>query len=167
MQPEIINRVANSSLHIFDLEDYFPKNEIVFFDMKHWLFEEIVLKEKDFREKIHQHNWQQYQDKYVAIGCSCDAIIPIWAYMLVSSKLTPFSLKIVKGSVQDLLSVIYQEKLSEIDYSYLVEKPVIIKGCSRKPVPESAYILAINHIQPIARSIMYGEACSAVPIFKK
>lgn len=167
MPNQIINRVANSSLEIFDLEDFFPKQEIIFFDIKQWLFQEMILKEKDFREQVKNHHWQQYQGKYVAVGCSSEAIVPAWAYLLITSYLLPFCIKVVKGSTEDLLVAIYQETLAGLDYSRLKDKPVIIKGCSRKPVPESVYIQAISYIQPVARSIMYGEACSAVPIFKK
>lgn len=167
MSNEIINRVTNSSLEVFDLEDYFPKTDILFLDIKQWLFEEIILKEKDFRKTLKNHNWQNYRGKYIAIGCTSDAIIPSWAYMLVASYLIPFSLKTIKGTTDDLLLAIYQEELSKIDYSYLENKSVIIKGCSRKNVPEAAYVLATSYIQPIAKSVMYGEACSAVPIFKK
>lgn len=167
MEEQIVNRVANSSLEVFDLEDYFPKQEIVLFDLKQWLWEELVLKEKDFRSQAEVHSWQQYTNKYIAIDCSSQAIIPLWAYMLIASKLEPFAKKIVKGSIENLLSDIYKEKLSKIDYSYLKNKSVIIKGCTHKPVPDSAYLTVMEYIQPLARSIMYGEACSAVPIFKK
>lgn len=164
---EIVNRVANSSLEIFDLEAYFPENEIIFLDIKSWLFDEIILKEKDFRQALQSHNWEQYRQKYVALGCSSDAIVPAWAYMLIATQLEPFALKVIKGTPSDMLCMIYEDILSKIDYSYLLQKPVIIKGCSKKPVPESAYISAVKYIQPLAKSIMYGEACSAVPVFKK
>lgn len=164
---EIVNRVAQSSLEIFNLEDYFPENQMIFLDIKSWLFEELVLKEKEFREQVASHHWESYKDKYVAIDCSSEAIIPAWAYMLISSKLEPFAIKVIKGTIHHLLVVVYEEILSKIDYSYLSGKPVIIKGCSKKPVPQSAYLTAIKYIQPLAKSIMYGEACSAVPIFKK
>ena len=167
MKEQIVNRVANSSLEIFDLEDYFPNQDIVFFDLKQWLWEELVLKEKEFRLQVEVHSWQEYTDKYVAIDCTSQAIVPLWAYLLIASKLKPFAKKVVKGNVENLLSEIYKEKLSQIDYCYLKNKSVIIKGCARKPVPDSAYFVAIEYIQPLARSIMYGEACSSVPIFKK
>lgn len=167
MPKEIVNRVANSSLVIFDLEDYFPKEAIVFLDIKQWLFEEIILKEKDFREALKSHHWESYKEKSVAIGCTADVVIPSWAYMLVASYLVPFSTKIIRGTIDDLLLAIYQEELSKIDYSYLENKSVIIKGCSRKNVPEAVYVLAISYIQHVAKSVMYGEACSAVPIFKR
>lgn len=167
MEEPIVNRVANSSLEIFDLEDYFPTEDIVFFDLKQWLWEELVLKEKEFRAQVQAHPWQQYTDKYIALDCTSQAIIPLWAYLLIASKLAPFAKKVVKGNIDTLLGAIYKEKLSKIDYSYLKDKSVIIKGCARKPVPDSAYLMAMEYIQPLARSIMYGEACSAVPIFKK
>lgn len=163
----IPNRVAQSPLEVFDLEDYFPKEQIISLDISQWLFEGMILKEKEFRDALKKHHWQQYEGKFVALQCRCEAIVPAWAYLLVASYLQPFTLKTIHGSQEELLVGIYQEKLSQIDYSYLKGKPVIIKGCSKKPVPEKVYVLAINYIQPFARSIMYGEACSAVPIFKK
>ena len=126
-----------------------------------------MLKEKDFRESLKNHDWSQYENHYVAIYCSTDAIIPAWASILVTIHVFPFVKKVVSGNLQDLETSLYQEILSTIDYSKYQDKPVIIKGCSKKPVPESAYILAVQKLQPFAKSIMYGEACSAVPLFKR
>lgn len=167
MEYEIPNRVSQSSLEVFDLQDYFPTEEILFLDIKQWLFEEIILREKPFRESVKNHHWEQYKGKYVAMGCSSEAIIPAWAYLLVASHLLPWAKKTIQGSIKDLLISIYQERLNNLDYAFLQNKPVIIKGCSQKPVPEEVYVLAMSHIQPLARSVMYGEACSAVPIFKQ
>ena len=167
MSEEIINKVANSSLEVFDLEDYYPKGIRTQIDISQWLFEGFILKEKDFRETLKNHDWSQYQDHLVAIHCSTDAIIPAWASILVTSHLVPFVGKAVLGNLSDLESSLYQDILSKIDYSNYLDKSIILKGCSKKPVPESAYILAIQHLQPIAKSIMYGEACSAVPLFKR
>jgi hypothetical protein len=164
---EIINRVANSTLEVFDLEDYYPSGIRTQIDISQWLYEGFLLKEKDFREALKNHDWFQYQNHFVAINCSTDAIIPAWASILVATHLTPFAQKIILGTVSELESALYQEILSRLDYSAYQEKPVIIKGCSKKPVPESAYVLAVQYLQPIAKSIMYGEACSAVPLFKK
>jgi hypothetical protein len=164
---EIINKVANSALEVFDLEDYYPKGIRAQIDISVWLLEGFLLKEKDFREHLKNHDWSQYQDQYVAINCSTDAVFPAWASILVAIQLAPFAKKIVNGTLEDLDSALYEELLPKIDYSVYENKSVIIKGCSKKPVPVRAYILAAQYLQPFARSIMYGEACSAVPLFKK
>lgn len=164
---EIINRVANSVLEVFDLEDYYPKGNRVQIDISQWLLEGFLLKEKDFREHLKNHDWSQYQDNYVAVICSTDAIIPAWASILVTLQLAPFAKKIISGTLEDLDTALYQEILPTIDYSVFENKLVIIKGCSKKPVPNSAYVLAAQYLQPFAKSIMYGEACSAVPLYKK
>ncbi|MFI0491729.1 DUF2480 family protein [Flavobacterium sp.] len=163
---EIVNKVANSALEVFDLEDYYPKGIRAQIDISQWLLEGFLLKEKDFREHLKNHDWSQYQGQYVAINCSTDAIVPAWASILVAVQLAPFAKKIVNGNIEDLDSALYEELLSKIDYSVYEDKAVIIKGCSKKPVPMRAYILTIHHLQAFARSIMYGEACSAVPLFK-
>lgn len=167
MADEIINRVANSSLEIFDLEELYPAEKRILFDLKDFLFEGLILKEKDFREKLENHSWAMYENSYVAVCNSADAIVPTWTFMLVASKLQPFAKKIIQGSLNDLEMAIFHDVISKTDVSHLQGKPVIIKGCSKKPVPEGAYVLALQKIQPIAKSVMYGEACSAVPIFKK
>jgi hypothetical protein len=164
---EIINKVANSALEVFDLEDYYPSGIRTQIDVSHWLFEGFLLKEKDFREALKSHNWQQYENQYVAIHCSTDAIIPAWANILVTVYLSQFAKKVVVGNLTDLETALYQELLPTLDFSQYQDKPVILKGCAKKPVPESAYIIAIQKLQPFAKSIMYGEACSAVPLFKK
>jgi hypothetical protein len=167
MSEEIINKVANSVLEVFDLEDYYPVGIRTQIEISQWLHEGFLLKEKDFREALRLHNWSQYQNHFVAINCSTDAIIPAWASILVTSHLLPFVRKVVLGNLSDLESSLYQDILSKIDYTIYQDKPIILKGCSKKPVPESAYILAIQCLQPFAKSIMYGEACSAVPLFKR
>jgi len=167
MEGEIVNKVANSVLEVFDLEDYYPKGIRTPIDISQWLYEGFLLKEKDFREALKNHDWSQYQDHLVAINCSTDAIIPAWATILVTVYVSPFAAKVVTGSLEDLDTLLYHEILSEIDYSQYQDKTVILKGCSKKPVPESAYIFAIQKLQSVAKSIMYGEACSAVPLFKK
>lgn len=164
---EIINKVANSVLEVFDLEDYYPNGIRAKIDISQWLFEGFLLKEKEFREALKNHNWSQYQDCFVAINCSTDAIIPAWASILVTIHVSPFAKKVVSGSLNDLETALYQEILPRLDYSKYQDKPVIIKGCSKKPVPESAYILATQKLLPFAKSIMYGEACSSVPLFKR
>jgi hypothetical protein len=167
MQDEIINKVANSLLEVFDLEDYYAKETRTQIDISQWLYEGFLLKEKDFREALKNHDWSQYENHYVAIHCSTDAIIPAWASILVTIHVSSFAKKAVFGNLQDLETALYQEILSTIDYSKYQDKPVIIKGCSKKPVPESAYIFAVQKLQPFSKSIMYGEACSAVPLFKR
>ncbi len=164
---EIVNRVAQSKLITFDLEDLYPKGERVILDIKDWLYEGIILREKEFRKHLEEHDWTMYKDAYVALTCSTDAVIPGWAYMLVASKLNPYSKKAVIGSLEDLELSLYQTLLEALDVSEFMDKPVMIKGCSNKPVPENAYIMAISKIQEVAKSVMYGEACSSVPLFKK
>lgn len=167
MAEEIINRVANSKLVTIDLEDYYPKGQRVLFDIKDWLFQELILKESDFRTFVKEHDWSQYQDAYLALTCSVDAIIPSWAYLLITSHVSTYAKKIVVGDLVTLETAIYQDIISQLDVSDYSEKPLIIKGCANKPIPESAYTLLISKLQPIAKSIMYGEACSTVPLYKK
>lgn len=166
MQDEIINKVANSALEVFDLEDYYPKGIRTQIDIAQWLIEGFLLKEKDFRESLKNHDWHQYQDHFVAIYCSTDAILPAWASILVTIHVAPFAKKVVNGTLEALDTALYQEILPTLDYSIYQDKPIIIKGCSKKPVPMSAYVLAVQKLQPFVRSIMYGEACSAVPLYK-
>lgn len=163
---EIINKVANSALEVFDLEDYYPKGIRSQLDISQWLLEGFLLKEKDFREHLKNYDWTQYQDQFVAINCSTDAIVPAWASILVTIQLAPFAKKVVNGNIDDLNAALYEELLAKIDYSAYANKSIIIKGCSQKPVPMRAYVLAAQNLQPFARSIMYGEACSAVPLYK-
>ena len=167
MEGEIKNRVASSKLVTIDLEDYYPHGERLIFDISSWLYEGVILREKEFRASIKNHNWEQYKDCYVAIQCSTDAIIPAWAYTLVSIHLSPFVKKACVGSLNDLETILYTEIISELNFNNIKDKPVIIKGCSHKPVPENAYLLLAQKLLPFAKSIMYGEACSSVPLFKK
>ncbi|WP_299676001.1 DUF2480 family protein [uncultured Tenacibaculum sp.] len=167
MADEIVNRVANSKLVTFDLEDYYVEGKRVLFDISDWLFEGLLLKEKDFREHVKNHDWSQYNGAYVALYCATDAIIPSWAYLLVSTELNQFAKKVVIGNLELLETVLFSEIINTLSLDTFKDKPVIIKGCSNKPIPESAYPLLISKIQPVAKSIMYGEACSTVPLFKK
>ena len=167
MENEIINRVANSKLVVVNLEDYYPKGKRTVFDIKDWLFEEFVLREKDFREHVNQHDWSQYQDDFVALTCTSDAIVPAWAFMLLTMHLQPYSKKVVIGSLDQLETSIYQDIIENLDFSDFNDKPLIIKGCTNKPVPANAYILLAEKLRPIAKSIMYGEACSSVPLYKR
>ena len=166
MAEEIINRIANSKLKTFDLEEIYPEGKRILFDIKDWLFEEIILKEKDFRASVKNHNWSQYKNSFVAVTCSVDAIIPSWAFMLIASELIPFANKVVIGNLELLETTIYQELISFLDFKDFANAPVIIKGCAEKPIPNSAFAFLIEKLQPIAKSIMFGEACSTVPLYK-
>lgn len=167
MSEEIVNKVANSALEIFDLEDYYQDGTRTQIDISQWLFEGIVLREKQFREDLKNHNWAQYQDHFVAIYCPNDVVLPAWASILVATYLTKVSKKVVFGTLDALETSLYEDVFYTLDFSKYQDKPVILKGCSKKPVPQSAYIMAIQQLQKVARSIMYGEACSAVPLFKR
>ena len=164
---EIINRVSNSQLITFDLEELYTPGERVLFDIKNFLFQDIILREKEFRESIKSHDWSQYKEKYVAIICSVDAIIPTWSFMLVSIALQPYAKRVVLGSLSELESQLFYEKLSEIDWEKYRDKKMIIKGCSKVEVPLSAYVEVTNRLRSLAASIMFGEPCSTVPLFKK
>lgn len=166
MAKEILNRVANSKLKTFDLEEIYPEGKRVLFDVKDWLFQELILKEKDFRTSVKNHDWSQYKNSFVAVTCSVDAIIPSWAFMLVVAELTPFANKVVIGNLETLETAIYQELISFLDFKDFADAPVIIKGCADKPIPNSAYAFLIEKLQPLAKSIMFGEACSTVPLYK-
>jgi hypothetical protein len=167
MAEEIVNRVAKSPLINIDLEEFYPEGKRVLFDIKDWLYEGIILKEKDFRASVKNHDWSQYVDSYVALTCSEDAIIPSWAYLLLTTELTPYAKKVVVGDLELLETVIFQEVISSLDISEFKDKPVIVKGCADKPIPPSAFSFLIERIQPIVKNILYGEACSTVPLYKK
>jgi hypothetical protein len=170
MEPEtneIVNRVAASALQVFDLEDYYPEGTRLGLDISAWLWEGFVLREKDFRETLKNHDWKQYSGTFVALYCSTDAIVPAWAYMLVTVYLQPYAKKIIQGRPEQINTLVYQEILDGLEYSAYEGKPVIIKGCSRKPVPQEAYVMASQKLLPVAKSIMFGEACSSVPLYKK
>lgn len=167
MDEEIINRVASSKLVVVDLEDYYPKGERIIFDIKKWLFEELVLREKEFRMHVATHDWAQYQNQYVALTCTSDAIVPAWAFMLLTMHLQPYAKKTVIGSLEQLETSIFQDLIEDLNVEEFLDKPLIIKGCTQKPVPANAYIFLAEKLRPIAKSIMYGEACSSVPLFKR
>lgn len=167
MADEILNRVANSKLKVIDLEDYYPEGKRVLFDIKDWLLEGLVLREKDFRNYVSEHNWSQYQDSYIALYCSTDAIVPDWAYMLITIQLQDIAKFTVIGTLDQLESILYTSIISNLDVSIYQDMPVIIKGCSHKPVPANAFVFLSQRLKPIAKSIMFGEACSSVPLYKK
>jgi hypothetical protein len=164
---EIINKVAQSGLVTIDLETFYDDVPRVVFDIKPWLFQELILKEKDFREYIKTHDWSRYKNTYVALTCTADAIVPTWAYMLLTLSLQPFAKKIVYGNSEVLETVLFQEKINELDVTAYTDARIVIKGCGDKPVPVAAYVALTVKIKPVAKSIMYGEPCSTVPLYKK
>ncbi|PHS67461.1 MAG: hypothetical protein COB12_03280 [Flavobacterium sp.] len=167
MSSEIKNRVAESSLKTIDLEDFYPSGNRVELDISQFLFEGIILKEKDFRTQVANFSWEIYQDNFVALTNTSGAIIPGWAFMLLTLNLAPFSKLITIGDLSQLETQVFTEIISNLNFSEYKDKLVIIKGCSNKPIPETAYIQLIQKLQPIAKSVMYGEACSSVPLYKR
>ena len=164
---EIVNKVTQSGLVTIDLEDLFIPGERVLFDLKDWLFEELILKEKDFREKIKDHNWENYKDKFVAVTCTADAIVPTWAFMLVATHIKPVARKISFGNLQKLEEEIFDEAISKLNADDFKDQKVVIKGCSKIEVPVSAYVNLTALLRPVVKSIMYGEPCSTVPVYKR
>ena len=164
---QIVNKVAESGIITLDLEQYYPKGEIAVFDLKDHLFMGLILKEKDFRTALQNLDWEQYKDKNVAVTCSVDAIIPVWAYMLVASYLQPVAKEIIFGDEQALIQTIISKNLSTIDAAEYTDKRVVIKGCGEIKIPDAIYMEVTAKLRPVAKSIMYGEPCSTVPIYKK
>ena len=167
MKKEIVNKVENSSLKTIDLDLLIPKTPRVIFDIKHWLKNDLILIEKDFRRLIKSHNWNQYLGKYVSIQCSNNAIIPDWAFMLVSKSLKELEIENFIGSLEIMEHIIVKKTIDKLDLTSFKDKSIIIKGCSKKHVPKASYSFLIDILQPIAKKIMFCEACSSVPIFKK
>ncbi|PHQ31033.1 DUF2480 family protein [Leeuwenhoekiella nanhaiensis] len=163
---EIVNRVANSKLKTFNLEDLYPAGKREQIDISQWLTEGFILREKDFRDSLKNHDWSAYSDAYVALHCSTNAIVPAWAYMLVTTYLQPVAKKVVVGNLTDLETVLYTEKIETLDVSVYQDEYVIVKGCSNRPVPQNAYILLTQKLQSVVKSLMFGEACSSVPLYK-
>lgn len=166
MENEIINKVANSGLITIDLEDFFTEGERIVFDIKPLLFQELILKEKDFREFIKNNDWTVFNGKLVALTCSNDAIVPTWAYMLLTLALESHVKKIIFGNLNDLENILFAEKLLALDVSQYKDARVVIKGCGDKPLPTNAYVQLTSLITPVVKSIMYGEPCSTVPLYK-
>lgn len=166
-QEPILNRVAQSGLISIDLEEYYPEGERVLLDIKDVLFQGLILREKDFRQWIKEHNWEQYKDKHVAVICTADAIVPVWAFMLIGTVLSPYTSSFLYGSMQQLEDSLFQQALQKIDGAAYQDAKVVVKGCSNKPVPVSAYVEVTRRLRPYAASIMYGEPCSTVPLYKK
>lgn len=167
MSEEIVNKVAQSGLITLDLENYYPKEEIAEFDLKPFLFMEMILKEKDFRASLQQHDWEQYRNKVAGVFCSADAIIPFWAYMLVASYLKPVAKDVLFGDKNQVVKDLMTRNIRAIDTSEFADKRVILKGCGKPGVSEFAYLEITNKLQPAVKTLMYGEACSTVPVYKK
>lgn len=167
MSEALVNKVAESGLISFDLEEYYPKGEIRTFDLKDYLFMGLILKEKDFRAALLAIDWETYRDANVALTCSADAIIPMWAYMLVASYLQPVAKTVVFGDEQKLISTLLLKNLGAVNGEEYTDKRIVVKGCGDLSIPETAYVEITNKLRPFAKSIMYGEPCSTVPIFKK
>ena len=167
MQETIRNKVAESGILTLNLEEFYPKEEMVVFDLKDHLFMGLILKEKDFRTALQAMDVEPYRGKYVAVTCSADAIIPVWAYMLVASYLQPVAKDVVFGDEKTLLNTIFIKKLSAFNAQEYTDKRVVVKGCGDVEIPATAYLEITNKLRPFAKSIMYGEPCSTVPIFKR
>lgn len=163
----IINKVASSDLITLDLEEFYPSGETVVFDLKDFLFKGLVLKEKDFREALKIFNWEQYRNKNVAITCSVDAIVPIWAFMLVAVNLDGIANYYRFGSEMELLTDIFFQNLNKLNVEDYRNKKLLVKGCSDKEVPASVYVEVGRLLLPVVKSLMYGEACSNVPLMKR
>lgn len=166
MESEIVNRVAASPLRTFDLEEFYTPGTRALLDLKDQLYQGLILREEPFREWIKMHNWAQYQQQFVAITCSADAIVPTWAYMLVALALQPHAAKVVFGTLAELEHQLYLEKLQQVNFGQFQQAKVVIKGCSKVEVPVSVYIEATNRLRPVVASLMFGEPCSTVPLFK-
>lgn len=163
----LINRVAESGIITFNLEEYYPSQDIMIFDIKDYLFHALILKEKDFRVALKELDWSVYDNKIVLVVCSADAIIPLWAYMLINTYLIDHAYDIYQGDQESYLTMYYRETLQKIDYQQYKDQRVVIKGCSHRPVPAYAYAYITAMMKPQAQSIMFGEPCSTVPIFKR
>jgi len=167
MVDRIVNKVAESGLVSLDLEQWYPKQQIVPFDIKDYLFMGLIVKEKEFREALKKVDWSTYQEKAVAITCSTDAIIPVWAYMLLSSYLQPVSSDLYMGTEQELLKHLFLKNIDAADLTPYTDQRVIVKGCGDTPIGEFAYTEITKRLLPIVKTLMYGEPCSTVPVYKK
>lgn len=166
-QDQIINRVAGSALVTFDLEEYYQPGERVLLDIKFWLFQELIVKEKEFRDFVRNHDWSRYQDKFLAITCSADAIVPHWAYMLVTIAAQPFAKHLVLGTLEELETDLFRRALATVEWSRFKGAKVVVKGCSKVSVPTAVYVDAARELKPLVASLMFGEPCSTVPLYKK
>ncbi len=167
MNDPIVNRVTNSSIVSLDLETLYPQGERVVFDIKNNLYEETILREKEFRGFIKEHNWRDYKGKNVAITCSVDAIVPTWAFMLIASKLTPFANHFIYGNLLELEKELFNMALANINIEEYRDAKIVVKGCSGNAIPTSAYVEIVRILQPVTSSLMFGEPCSTVPVYKR
>jgi len=167
MTDTLVNRVASSGIMTIDLETYYPASQIAVIDLKDYLYKELILREKEFRTALKEMDWSAYQGQIVAVYCSTDAIIPMWAYMLVATYLNGVAEEVYQGDVASYLAHYYDRRLEQLDTEAYRDRMVVIKGCGAKPVPAAAYLKLTSVLQPIAKSIMYGEPCSTVPIYKR
>jgi len=167
IQENIINKVAQSGLISLDLADFYPAGERVLYDIKDNLFHGLMLREKDFRDFVKEHNWAAYTGKHIGIICSADAIVPTWAYMLLANKLAPYAASVVFGDLETLETVLFQQELSKLDVEVYRDQRIVVKGCGDIAVPTSAFVQITSKLTGVAKSIMYGEPCSTVPIYKR
>ena len=166
MQEEIINKVSGSALITLDLESFLPKENIQIFDLKSFLFMELILKEKDFRAALLTTDWSAYKDKIVGVYCSADAVIPVWAYMLVTSYLQPYAKEVITGDEAAVVRQLLTNRIQAIDPNEYKDQRIVVKGCGDRPIGDFAYLEITKLLRPVARSIMYGEPCSTVPVYK-
>lgn len=168
MEGTLVNKIAESGIITLSLESFIPDAaQLAVFDIKPFLFREMILKEKDFRAALLELDWEQYRDKHVAVTCSAEAIIPMWAYMLISSGLTPVAASVFSGTEEALYAYLILENIEAIDAAIYADKRVVIKGCGDKVMPEGAYVAITHKLRPVVKSLMYGEPCSTVPVYKK
>jgi hypothetical protein len=164
---EFVNKVAESGIITLNLEDFYPKEPVLVFDMKDYLFMGLILKEKDFREALKQLDTTVYEQKIVALTCTADAVIPMWAYMLAASLIQPVAKDLIFASPEEAVQQILRKNISNINTEGYVDERVVVKGCGDLPITEAAYVEITKKLRPVAKSIMYGEPCSTVPVFKK
>src|SRR4051812_7428857 len=167
IQENIVNKVAQSGLVTLDPAQFYAPGERVVYDIKDNLFHGLMLREKDFREFIKTHDWAQYQDKNVAVTCTADAIVPAWAYMLLANRLAPYAREVVFGDAEVLETVLFIKEVARLDVEQYRDQRIVIKGCGDIPVPVSAYVELGKKLTPVVKSLMFGEPCSTVPIYKK
>ncbi|QJD95680.1 DUF2480 family protein [Mucilaginibacter robiniae] len=167
IQENIVNKVVQSGLVTLDPASFYPPGDRVIYDITENLFHGLILREKDFREFVRGHDWSQYAGKNVGITCAADAIVPTWAYMLLASRLTPYAREVVFGNAEVLETVLFEKSLSNTDFEQYRDQRMVLKGCGDIPVPVSAYVELTKRLTGIAKSIMFGEPCSTVPIYKR
>ena len=167
IQENIVNKVAQSGLVTLDPADFHPAGERVIYDIAPNLFQGLILREKDFREFVKNNDWAQYQGKYVGIICSADAIVPAWAYMLLANRLAPFAIDVIFGNEEVLETVLYSKAIEKLDVEQYRDQRLVIKGCGDIDVPVSAYVALTEKLTPVVKSLMFGEPCSTVPLYKR